>query len=315
MLGYYVSRKILELVLTLILVSLAIFLVLRLLPGDPAQLVLGMNASPESLARLRAELGLDQPLHFQYLTWLKGLLTGNLGESIFYEKSVRALISSRLAVTLPLTLLATFVSVVIALPLGMLAAIHHREPADFGIIALSQLGISVPAFWLGILGLLLFSVKLSLLPSGGFTEWGTNPIEAMRSLTLPVITLAIIQSAALTRMTRSSALDVLSQDYIIAARGRGMPEFRVLYKHVLSNSLVSIITLVGLQMGQLLAGAVIVESVFHLPGLGRLLILAVEQRDLLLVQGIVTILVGAIITINYLVDLAYGILDPRIRLT
>ncbi|MCF7890848.1 ABC transporter permease [Candidatus Bipolaricaulota bacterium] len=311
----YVTRKFIELIITLVLVSLAIFLVLRLLPGDPAQIVLGINASPESLARLRAELGLDKPLHVQYLNWLRGLLTGDLGNSIFYEKSVGALISSRMAVTIPLTFLATFLSITFALPLGIYAAIHHREPGDFGIIALSQLGISVPAFWLGILALLLFSVKLNLLPSGGFIEWGASPVGAIRSLTLPVVTLAIIQSAALTRMTRSSALEVLSQDYVTAARGRGLPEIRVLSKHVLSNSLISIITLIGLQMGQLLAGAVIVESVFHLPGLGRLLILAVEQRDLQLVQGIVTVLVGAIITINYLVDLAYGILDPRIRLT
>ncbi|MBS3735935.1 MAG: ABC transporter permease [Candidatus Bipolaricaulota bacterium] len=311
----YLTRKFTALVLTLILVSLAIFLVLRFLPGDPAQLVLGINASPESLAQLRSELGLNEPLHVQYLNWMKGLLTGNLGDSIFYEKSVGSLIASRLAVTLPLTFLATLLSIIIALPLGILAAINHRQPGDFGIIVFSQLGISVPAFWLGILGLLLFSVKLNLLPSGGFIEWGANPLGAIRSLTLPVVTLAIIQSAALTRMTRSSALDVLSQDYVTAARGRGLPEVRVLSKHVLSNSLISIITLIGLQVGQLLAGAVIVESVFHLPGLGRLLILAVEQRDLQLVQGIVTILVGAIITINYLVDLTYGILDPRIRLT
>lgn len=311
----YVTRKLLELVLTLIVVSLAIFLVLRLLPGDPAQLVLGINASPESLAKLRAQLGLNKPVHIQYINWIRGLLTGDMGDSIFYEKSVGALISSRLAVTIPLTLLATLLSIIIALPLGIFASVHHRGPGDFGIIALSQLGISIPAFWLGILGLLLFSVRLNLLPSGGFIEWGVNPVGAIRSLILPVVTLAIIQSAALTRMTRSSALEVLSQDYVTAARGRGLPEIRVLSKHVLSNSLISIITLIGLQIGQLLAGAVIVETVFHLPGLGRLLILAVEQRDLQLVQGVVTLLVGAIITINYLVDLVYGLLDPRIRLT
>ncbi|MBS3788687.1 ABC transporter permease [Candidatus Bipolaricaulota bacterium] len=311
----YITRKFIALVLTLVLVSLVIFLVLRLLPGDPAQLVLGINASPESLSRLRAQLGLNKPLHLQYIDWLRGLLTGNLGNSIFYEKSVGALITSRLAVTLPLTLLATLLSIIIAIPMGIFAATHHRKPGDFGIIALSQLGISIPAFWLGILGLLLFSVKLNLLPAGGFTEWGVNPVGAIKSLILPVITLAIIQSAALTRMTRSSTLEVLSQDYVTAARGRGLPETRVLSKHVLSNSLISIITLIGLQVGQMLAGAVVVESVFHLPGLGRLLILAVEQRDLQLVQGVVTILVGAIIMINYLVDLAYGILDPRIRLT
>lgn len=311
----YVTRKILGLAITLLLVSLVVFIVLRLLPGDPAQLILGINASPGSLARLREELGLNKPIHVQYFNWLRGLLTGNMGHSIFYEKSVSSLIISRLGVTIPLTLLATVLSVFIALPLGILAAINHQRLGDFGIIALSQLGISVPAFWLGILGLLLFSVKLNLLPAGGFIEWGTNPAGALRSLVLPVVTLALIQSAALTRMTRSSALEVLSRDYVTAARSRGLPELKILSKHVLSNSLISVITLIGLQMGQLLAGAVIVETVFQLPGLGRLLILAVEQRDLQLVQGIVTLLAGAIITINYLVDIAYGILDPRIRLT
>ncbi|MFB6291461.1 MAG: ABC transporter permease [Candidatus Bipolaricaulia bacterium] len=311
----YVTRKILGLAITLLLVSLVVFIVLRLLPGDPAQLILGINASPGSLARLREELGLNKPIHVQYFNWLRGLLTGNMGHSIFYEKSVSSLIISRLGVTIPLTLLATVLSVFIALPLGILAAINHQRLGDFGIIALSQLGISVPAFWLGILGLLLFSVKLNLLPAGGFIEWGTNPAGALRSLVLPVVTLALIQSAALTRMTRSSALEVLSRDYVTAARSRGLPEIKILSKHVLSNSLISVITLIGLQMGQLLAGAVIVETVFQLPGLGRLLILAVEQRDLQLVQGIVTLLAGAIITINYLVDIAYGILDPRIRLT
>ena len=314
MLGY-VTRKLLELAFTLLVVSIAVFLVLRLLPGDPAQLVLGVNASPESLARLRSELGLDKSIPVQYLSWLKGLFTGDMGDSIFYDKGVGGLILSRLGVTVPLTLLATLLSIVIALPLGIFAATRHRELGDFGVVAFSQLGISVPAFWLGILGLLLFSLKLDLLPAGGFVEWGTNPIGAIKSLALPVLTLAVIQSAALTRMTRSSALEVLSQGFVTAARGRGLPELRVLSKHVLSNSLISIITLIGLQVGQLLAGAVVVETVFHLPGLGRLLILAVEQRDLQLVQGIVTVLVGAIITINYLVDLAYGILDPRIRLT
>ena len=313
MLGY-VTRKLIELGVTLLIVSLAVFFVLRVLPGDPAQLVLGINASPESLANLRKELGLNKPVANQYFDWLRGLLTGSLGDSIFYEKSVGSLIASRLEVTIPLTLLATMLSITLSLPLGIYAATHHRKIGDFGVIAFSQLGLSVPAFWLGILGLLLFSVRLNMLPAGGFVEWGTNPIGALRSLALPVVTLAIIQSAALTRMTRSATLEVLSEDYVAAARGRGVTEFRILYKHVLSNSLISIITLIGLQVGQLLAGAVIVETVFNLPGLGRLLILAVEQRDLQLVQGIVTLLVGAIITINYIVDLAYGILDPRIRL-
>jgi len=310
----YVSRKFLELILTLLFVSVVIFLLLRVIPGDPAQLVLGLNASPESLAELRSELGLTKPLSTQYFSWLKSIFTGRLGKSIFYDKSVGSLILSRLQVTLPLTFLATILSVAIAVPMGLFAAINHKRTADFGVIIFSQLGLSVPAFWLGILALLLFSVKLNFLPAGGFTEWGADPLAAIKSLVLPVLTLTVIQSAALTRMTRSSALDVMGEDYVSTARGKGLSEGKVIYKHVLANGFISILTLIGLQAGQLLAGAVIVESVFHLPGLGQLLILAVEQRDLQLVQSLVTFLVGAIILLNFLVDMTYGILDPRIRL-
>ncbi len=311
----YLARRFLGLFLTLLAVSFVIFLVLKVLPGDPAQVVLGLNAKPAELEKLRAELGLNKPIHLQYGNWLFGLFTGKMGRSFFYEKGVGALIRSRLAVTLPLTLLATLLSIGIGIPLGTFAATRKGKLGDFGVIALSQIGISVPAFWLGMLALLFFSVQLNLLPSGGFPGWGSNPLGSLRSLLLPAATLAVIQSAALTRLTRSSTLDVLSRDYVSTARGKGLRESRVIYKHVLGNSLISVLTLIGLQVGQLLAGAVVIEMVFHLPGLGRLLILAVQQRDLQLVQGIVTVLVGAIIVINFLVDLTYSWLDPRIRLS
>lgn len=314
MLSYF-ARRVLEFFVTLLVVSFVVFLVLKVLPGDPAQIILGVNARPAELAELREELGLNRPLIRQYGNWIAGFFTGDLGRSVFYQKDIGDLIWTRLGVTIPLTLLATLVSVVVAIPLGTYAATHHRRSGDFGVIALSQLGISIPAFWLGILGLLLFSVRFNILPSGGFPGWGTDPVGSIKSLILPVSTLAVIQSAALTRMTRSSTLDVLSGDFISTARGKGLRESKVLYKHVLGNSIITILTLIGLQFGQLLAGAVVVETVFHLPGLGRLLILAVQQRDLQLVQGIVTLLVGAIILINFLVDLTYSWLDPRIRLS
>lgn len=314
MLGF-LCRKALELSLTLLLVTLIVFFVLKVLPGSPAQVILGVNATPASLAKLRDELGLNQPVYRQYINWLNGLFTGNLGESIFYEKSVANLIGTRLLVTLPLTALATLLSIIIAIPLGLFAATHHRRIGDFGVVALSQLGISIPGFWLGMLALLLFSVKFNLLPAGGFSGWSTDPLGSIKSLVLPVTTLGVIQAAALTRMTRSATLEVLSREFVSAARGKGLRESSVIYKHVLANSFISILTLIGLQVGQLLTGAVIIESVFHLPGLGRLLILAVQQRDIQLVQGIVTILVGAIIVINFLVDVGYSWLDPRIRLS
>ncbi len=314
MLGY-LARRFLGLLLTLLVVSFVIFLVMKVLPGDPAQVVLGLNAKPAELEKLREDLGLNKPLYLQYGNWLAGFITGDMGRSFFYEKGVEELIRDRLGVTLSLTFLASLLSITIALPLGTFAATRKGKVGDFGVIALSQIGISVPAFWLGMLGLLFFSVQLNLLPSGGFPGWGTNPLGSIRSLVLPAVTLAVIQSAALTRLTRSSTLDVLSQDYVSAARGKGLSESKVIYKHVLGNSMISVLTLIGLQIGQLLAGAVVIEMVFHLPGLGRLLILAVQQRDLQLVQGIVTVLVGAIIVINFLVDLTYSWLDPRIRLS
>ena len=314
MLGY-LARRFLGLLLTLLVVSFVIFLVMKVLPGDPAQVVLGLNAKPAELEKLREDLGLNQPIYLQYGNWLAGFITGDMGRSFFYEKGVGELIRGRLGVTLSLTFLASLLSISIALPFGTFAATRKGKVGDFGVIALSQIGISVPSFWLGMLGLLFFSVQLNLLPSGGFPGWGTNPLGSLRSLVLPAATLAVIQSAALTRLTRSSTLDVLSQDYVSTARGKGLSESRVIYKHVLGNSLISVLTLVGLQVGQLLAGAVVIEMVFHLPGLGRLLILAVQQRDLQLVQGIVTVLVGAIIVINFLVDLTYSWLDPRIRLS
>lgn len=310
----YMTRKLVELFLTLLVVTLIVFVVIRIIPGDPAQITLGVNADPESLSLLRKKLGLDKPLTVQYRNWIAGLFRFRFGESVSYHRPVSALILSRLTVTLPLTFFAILIALLLALPLGIFAATRRNKGIDLGVIALSQLGMSIPAFWLGILALMLFSVHLNLLPAGGFTEWLVSPLGAIRSLILPVLTLGLIQSAALTRMTRASALDVLTADYIRMARSKGLDERTVLFKHVLSNSLVSIVTLVGLQVGQMLAGAVVIETVFHLPGLGRMLILAVQQRDLQLVQGIVVVLVGAIIIINFLVDVAYSVFDPRIRL-
>ncbi|MFP3952890.1 MAG: ABC transporter permease [Candidatus Acetothermia bacterium] len=310
----YIISRVVELVLTLLVVSLIIFTVVRVIPGDPAQLILGMNAAPENLKALREDLGLNRPMVVQYLDWVRGLLHFDLGESITYNKPVSTLILHRLGVTLPLTALAAILGLLIALPMGVFAATRRSKGMDMGIITISQLGMSIPAFWFGILLLTLFSVNLGLLPAGGFPGWLKGPVRALLSLTLPVLTLGLIQSAALTRMTRASVLEVLASDFVRTARSKGIPERNVLFKHVLKNSSISIVTLVGLQVGQLLAGAIVVEMVFHLPGLGRLLMTALQQRDLPLVQGIVTVLVAAIIIVNFLVDFIYSTIDPRIRL-
>jgi len=309
----YVLRRFGALLVTLLLISIIIFLVIRVIPGDPAQIILGTEANPEILAQVRERLGLNRPLLAQYLDWLKGIFTGDLGRSIHYDLSVASLIASRLAVTGPLAALALLFTVIIAIPLGIYAATHHNRLGDYGVMIFSQLGISIPEFWLGILLILLLAVYARWFPAGGFAGWGEGPLAALRSLLLPALALGLVRAAVITRMTRSSLLEVLGEDYVRAARGKGLAERVVLYKHALRNSLISVVTVLALQLGGLLAGTIIIESVFYLPGMGRLVILAISQRDLPVVQGIVLFIAAVIILINFAVDLLYGLLDPRIR--
>jgi peptide/nickel transport system permease protein len=309
----YVLRRLGVLVLTLLLISIIVFLVMRVIPGDPAQIILGTEANPEILAQVRERLGLDRPLLAQYLDWLRGLFTGDLGWSFHYDLPVASLIASRLLVTGPLAALALLVTIIIAIPLGIYAATHHNRPGDWGIMIFSQLGISIPEFWLGILLILLLAVYARWFPAGGFTGWGEGPLGALRSLLLPALALGFVRAAVITRMTRSSLLEVLGEEYVRTARGKGLAERVVIYKHALRNSLISVVTVLGLQLGGLLAGTIIIESVFYLPGMGRLVILAISQRDLPVVQGIVLFIAAVIILVNFLVDLLYGLLDPRIR--
>lgn len=311
MTGYFL-RRFITLILALFATSILIFIVVRIIPGNPAHVILGINASPEALKSLERELGLNKPLVSQYWSWLEGLFVGNWGKSVHYDIGVVKLIAERITVSFPLAIFSMIFSMVVAIPIGVFAAYRFGSWTDFGMVIISQIGISIPAFWLGILLLMAFAVKLNLLPAGGFPGW-EEPVQAARSLVLPVISLSVIRSAALVRMTRSATLDVLSENYVSTARSKGLREFTILFKHVLRNSFVSVLTLIGLQLGQLLAGAIIIENVFYLPGLGRLLLLSVEQRDLPVVQGIVLLVAVSIFIINFLVDLSYGYLDPRIR--
>ncbi|MCR4404268.1 MAG: ABC transporter permease [Candidatus Acetothermia bacterium] len=309
----YILRRLGALVLTLLLISIIVFLVMRVLPGDPAQIILGTEADPALLAQMREKLGLNRPLPVQYGEWLKGVLTGDLGESITYNTPVAGLIASRLAVTGPLAALALLLTAVISIPLGIHAATHHNRLGDYGIMLFSQLGISIPEFWLGILLILLFAVYARWFPAGGFTEWAESPLGALRSLLLPALALGVVRAAIITRIARSSLLEVLGEDYVRTARSKGLPEGVVITKHALRNSLISVVTVLALQLGGLLAGTIIIESVFYLPGMGRLVILAIAQRDLPVVQGVVIFIAGVIILVNFLVDILYGFLDPRIR--
>ena len=309
----YVARRIAALVATLVFVSALVFVVVRVLPGDPASIMLGTEGSPEALARLRDAMGLNRPLPVQYAEWMGGALRGDLGRSLQYDVPVGALIVSRLPVTLPLALLAALFMAAAALPLGVYAATHHRRAGDYAAMILSQVGISVPQFWSGLLLILFFSVHLGWVRSGGFEGWSSGVGPALRSLLLPAIALGLFQAAVLVRATRSAVLDVLRENYVRTARAKGLSEARVVGLHTFRNALIPVVTVAGIQLGQLMAGAIVLESVFALPGLGRLALGAISARDLPVVQGVALFVASSIVVINFAVDLAYGVLDPRIR--
>lgn len=309
----YVVRRVGALAVTLFFVSLLVFVVVRVLPGDPALIILGLEANADSVARLRQALGLDQPVPVQYAQWVGHALRGDLGRSIQYDLPVGALILSRLNVTLPLTLLAAAFMIAAAIPLGVFAATRHRRWGDYLTMTLSQLGVAVPGFWAGLLLILLFSVRLGWVQSGGFDGWGEGFWRGLRSLLLPAIALGLFQFAVLARTTRSAVLEVLREEYVKTARAKGVAERVVLFRHALRNALIPIVTVAGVQLGQLLAGSIILESVFYLPGLGRLTLAAISARDLPVVQGVVLFVASMIVTVNAAVDILYGILDPRIR--
>ena len=299
--------------LTLLFVSLLVFLVVRVLPGDPALIMLGIEASPDAVAKMREGLGLNRPVPVQFAEWAGRALLGDLGRSIQYDVPVAGLIVSRLSVTLPLTLMAAGLMIAAAIPLGVFAATRHRRWGDYVAMTLSQLGISVPGFWAGLLLILLFSVKLGWFQAGGFDGWGQGVGHALKSLLLPAVALGLFQFAVLARTTRSALLEVLREEYVKTARAKGVAEGKVIFRHALRNAMIPILTVAGVQLGQLMAGSIILESVFYLPGLGRLALGAISARDLPVVQGVVLFVASGIVVINAAVDVLYGVLDPRIR--
>ncbi len=310
----YLIKKLITLLILLFLVSITVYSVLFVLPGDPAQIILGINATPETLANLRAELGLDKSFWVQYTDWMGNLLTGRGSWSINYDMPVYDLILSRLTVTGPLALLAMVFGIVISIPLGIYAARHQNRPGDVSVMFFTQLGLATPEFWLGILLILLFSVHWGLFSAGGFPGWSVDFWGSVKALLLPSFALGVIRASILTRLTRSSMLDVLREDYVRTARAKGLKERTVIYVHALRNALIPVLTILGLQLGQLMAGAIIIENVFYLPGLGRLVFQAIGQRDLPVVREIVLFMAAAVILVNFIVDLTYSSLDPRIRL-
>lgn len=313
MLSYF-AKKLITLIVLLFLVSITVFSVLFVLPGDPAQIVLGIHATPEALANLRAELGLDKSFRGQYTDWIGNLLLGRSQQSIHYKMPVHELILDSLAVTGPLALIAMLFALVISLPLGIYAARHQNQPGDVTVMFATQLGLATPEFWFGILLTLLFSVQLGWFSAGGFPGWNNDFWGSIKALLLPAFALGVIRASILTRLTRSSMLEVLREDYVRTARAKGLRERTVVYVHALRNAIVPVLTIMGLQLGQLLAGAIIIENVYFLPGLGRLVFNAIGQRDLPVVRDIVLLMAAAVVVVNFIVDLTYAALDPRIRI-
>jgi len=310
----YLLKRLLIGAATMVVASLVVFSVLEILPGDPAQLMLGMNATPDALAALREQMGLNQPLLFRYLDWVGGLLTLDLGRSYTYSVPVLDLVAERLVVSLPLAIIALFLSTVIAIPVGIFAAARRGRAGDAVSMGAAQLGVAIPNFWFALLLIYVFAVWLRLVPAGGFPGWGAGIWPGLRSLILPAVALALPQAAILARVTRSSLLEVLGEDYIRTARAKGMPRRRVLWRHALRNAMIPVLTILGLQFAFLLAGTIIIENVFYLPGLGRLVFQAITQRDLIVVESVVMLLVAAVIVVNFLVDLSYALVDPRLRI-
>ncbi|AWK85926.1 ABC transporter permease [Azospirillum thermophilum] len=307
----FLVRRLLTLALTAWLATVAVFLVLEVVPGDPALLMLGTSAQPDTLAALRAQMGLDQPLLWRYLRWVGGLLTGDFGTSLTYARPVAGLVAERLVVTGPLALLSLVLSTLLAIPLGLFAASRHGRAGDWAVLGFAQLGVSMPSFWIAILLTIAFSVQLGWFPAGGFPGWEAGVWPALKALVLPAVALALPEAAILARVTRTAALDVLREDHVRTARAKGVSRLAILLRHVLPNALIPVTTILGLQFAFLIAGAVVVENVFTLPGLGRLLYQAIGQRDLIVVQGVVVLLAVFVVVVNALVDIACALVDPR----
>ena len=313
----FVLKRLFTLGLGLLGVSLLVMLVLEVLPGNAAQVMLGPDAAPDAVLALQAQLGLDVPWPWRYAQWLQGLAVGDLGISHAYDAPVADLLVERLALTIPLALLAMLLTVVLALAVGVFAALRHNRMGDVAAMGVAQLGMAVPNFWFAIVLVLVFSVQLQWFSAGGFPGWsaemGGGFWPAWRALVLPAVALAVVQAAILARITRSAVLDEMRQDYVRTALSKGLSRRAVVYRHVLRNALVPVVTVAGLQFANLLAGAIVVENVFYLPGLGRLIFQAIANRDTVVIRNAVLLLAVMVMVVNFVVDLLYAWIDPRIK--
>ncbi len=316
-----VVRRVSGALVSLLVLSMVLFAMLQALPGDPATSMLGQRATPQLVHQVKHDFGLDKPLSEQYLHWLGGAVHGDLGYSLAGSGTgggvsgtkVTSIIGQGLKVTIPLAVFGMVFAVLLGLPLGVLAAMHRGRPADAGLSAVSVVGISLPDFFIAFLLILLFSSALHWLPSVGYTDLFSDPVNGIKTLALPILSVGLINAAAVARMTRSSVVEASSQEFVLLARSRGAPQSVVVLKHELRSALIPILTVIGLQLGYLLGGVVVIEQVFGLPGIGRQLLIAVGQRDYPTIQGLVLTLAAAFLLVNLLVDLLYVRLDPSIR--
>jgi peptide/nickel transport system permease protein len=309
----YILRRLLHLIPVLFLTSVIVFLMVYLIPGDPAQTILGPDARPEQIKAVRQEMGLDKPLPVQYVIWLGRALRGNLGKSFINDYPTLQLILMKLPVTLDLTVASFLVALTISLPLGVLSAIRPRGWINWFSYYYNALAMAVPTFWLGILLVLIFGLQLKLLPTSGYVPFLSDPLKALRFLVLPAITLGAYVSAVLARFLKAALLETLHQDYVRTARSKGLREQSVIMGHALKNALIPVVTVLGLQFGAFMGGAVITEAIFDYPGMGRMLLYAILTRDYSVVQGTILFVVTAFVLINLVTDVVYAFLDPRIR--
>lgn len=311
--SWFIAKRLVSLGLTLLLATLVIFAVLEVVPGDPARLMLGINATEDAVAALREQMGLNQPVAVRYWHWLSGLFSGDLGRSFTYSSNVADLIAERMWVSFPLAIIALLISAIVAIPVGIFAASRRGTFTDTAVMAGTQFGIAIPNFWFALLLVYLFAIVLRWVPAGGFPGWDAGPWHGLKSLMLPAVALALPQAAILSRIARSAMIETMHEDYIRTARAKGLTRRQTLWKHALRNALIPVVTIMGLQFAFLIAGTIIIENVFYLPGLGRLVFQAITQHDLPVVQGTVLLLVAAVILLNFLVDVLYAWIDPRLR--
>ncbi len=309
----FLFKRLITLIATLVGASVVVFLVLEILPGNAAQILMGPDASPEAVQALAEKLGIDRPPVERYWNWVSGLVVGDLGVSYAYSTPVSELVLERLTLTVPLALMAMAITSVLALVAGIYAAARHNKLGDVGVMGLSQIGIAIPNFWFAILLILLFSVHLRWFSAGGFPGWDEGILQGIKALLLPAISLAVVQSAILARITRSAVLEVSREDFVRTARAKGVSRSATLWGHVLRNAMIPVITVMGLQFAELLAGTIVVESVFYLPGLGRLIFQSISNRDLIVVRNCVMLLAAMVVIVNFVVDVLYAVIDPRVK--